>query len=116
MKTYLKRAQENPSASIFYASGDIPSQSLARDYLRHRIVQPSTKEQQRLLSSTSSARLQHVHWGKYGIKPLWPSAKSSCEQLQQDRQSNEVRTNLTSRRGVVLIVDATEREDALPRV
>ena len=92
MKTYLKRAQENPSTSIFYASGDIPGQSLSRDYLRHRIVQPSTKEQQRLLSSSSSARLQHVHWGKYGIKPLWPSEKSSCEQWQEERKTNEVRT------------------------
>jgi len=90
MKTYFKRSHDR--SSTFYASSDLPNQGLPKYPRPPRIVQPSTREQQRLLalastSSSSSERLQHVHWGKYGIKPLWPSDESSCDQIEDRRKS-----------------------------
>ena len=95
MKTYLKRPYEKPLAAIYYASADMLHHFPSRVNIRQRIVQPSSKEQQRLLSSTSSSsssstRLQHVHWGKYGIKPLGTSDESLCEQLQYGKKSAKV--------------------------
>ena len=75
MKTYLKRPYEKPLTDIYYSYSDILTHFSTHVDFRQRVVQPSTKEQQRLLSSSSSnkPRLQHVHYGKYGIKPLEPS-------------------------------------------
>ncbi len=90
MKTYLKRPYEKPLTAIYYSSLDTLRHFPSHVDFRQRIVQPSTKEQQRLLSSSSSYRLQHVHSGKYGIRPIWPSDKSSCEQWQDGRKSSKV--------------------------
>lgn len=92
MKTYLKRSYEKPLAAIYYASADMLNHFPSRVDIRQRIVQPSLKEQRRLLSATSSSssRLQHVHWGKYGIKPLGISDESLCEQLQNAKKSAKV--------------------------
>lgn len=93
MKTYLKRPYEKPLAAIYYASADMLHHFPSRVNIRQRIVQPSSKEQRRLLQSTSSSsstRFQHVHWGKYGIKPLGTSDKSLCEQLQYGQKSAKV--------------------------
>jgi hypothetical protein len=94
MKTYLKRPDEKSLTSIFYSSSDTHNRFPSRVNFRQRIVQPSTKEQQRLLSLSSSPRLHHVHSGKYGIRPLWSSDKSFCEQWQRDRKSSKVITIL----------------------
>jgi len=96
MKTYLKRSHEKSLASIFYSYPDTLNHFPSRVNFRQRIVQPSTKEQQRLLSSisssSSSTRLKHVHSGKYGIRPIWPSDKSSCEHWRHGRKSSKVIT------------------------
>ena len=94
MKTYLKRPYEKPLAAIYYASTDVLHHLPSSVNFRQRIVQPSTKEQRRLLSSTSSSssstRVQHVHWGKYGIRPLEPSDESLCEQWLHGKKSSKV--------------------------
>jgi hypothetical protein len=89
----LKRPYEKPLGAVFYSSIDTLHQFPSRVNFRQRIVQPSTKEQQRLLSSlpsSSSPRLQHVHSGRYGIRPIWPSDESLCEQPQHGRKSSKV--------------------------
>ena len=91
MKTYFKRPYEKSLTAVFYSSSDLSNELPARLNVRQRIVQPSTKEQQRLLSTSSPSRLQHVHSGKYGIRPLWPSDESSCAQWSHGRKPNKVR-------------------------
>ncbi|CAF3565734.1 unnamed protein product [Rotaria socialis] len=91
MKTYLKHSSEKSLAKVFYSTSDVPNNFPSRIDFRQRIVQPSIKEQQRLLSSSSLSRLQHVHSGKYGIRPIWPSDQSVCEQEQQTRKSSKNR-------------------------
>lgn len=90
MKTYLKHPYEKPLTKVFYAPSDVPNNFPSRVDYRQRIVQPSTKEQQRLLSSSHSPRFQHVHYGKYGIKPIWPSDESECEAWERGRKSSKV--------------------------
>lgn len=93
MKTYFKRSHEKSLSTVFYSSLDTLYQFPSRIKFRQRIVQPSTKEQQRLLSAyPQSTRYQHVHSGKYGIKPLGPSDELSCEQWQQIGKSNKHRS------------------------
>jgi len=90
MKTYLKRPYENPLTVIYYSSSDILCHFSTHVDFRQRVVRPSTKEQQRLLSSSNRHRLQHVHLGKYGIKPLESSNNLLNEQQQSDRKLNKV--------------------------
>ncbi len=90
MKTYLKHPYEKPLTGIYYSSSDILTHFSARLDFRQRVLQPSTKEQQRLLSSSTTSRLQHVHLGKYGIKPLESSACLFYEQ-QSNRKTKKVR-------------------------
>ncbi|CAF2151739.1 unnamed protein product [Rotaria magnacalcarata] len=91
MKTYLKHSSEKSLTKVFYSTSNTPNNFPSRIDFRQRIVQPSIKEQQRLLSSSSLPRLQHVHSGKYGIRPIWPSDQSVCEQEQQTRKSSKNR-------------------------
>jgi E3 ubiquitin-protein ligase RGLG len=93
MKTYLKRPYEKPLAAIYYSSSDTLQHFPSSVNFRQRIVQPSTKEQKRLLSLSSSSHLQHVHSGKYGIRPIWPSDESLCEQWQHGRKSSKHRSS-----------------------
>lgn len=91
MKTYLKRSHNKALETIFYSSLDTLKHFPTRVKYRQHIIQPSTKEQQRLLSSSSrSPRIQHVHSGKYGIRPIWPSDKLSCEQSKHGKKLNKV--------------------------
>lgn len=91
MKTYLKRPHEKSLSAVFYSPLDTPQQYPSRVNFRQRVVRPSTREQQRLFSSTShSSRYPHVHWGKYGIKPLGSSEELSCEQWPHDKKSSKV--------------------------
>ena len=90
MKTYLKHPYEKSLTEIYYSSADILTQFSAHDNIRQRVVQPSTKEQQRLLSLSTGSRLQHVHVGKYGIKPLDLSDSLLCEQQTTHRKSKKV--------------------------
>ncbi|CAF0742831.1 unnamed protein product [Rotaria sordida] len=99
MKTYFKHPYEKSLARIFYSSLDTVNHITSRFDFRQRIVQPSTKEQQRLLSPSSSPRLQHVHSGKYGIKPIWPSDKSVCEPWQQGKKSSKNRWSSVASKG-----------------
>jgi len=91
MKKYLKRQYDKPLSTVFYSSLDTLKHFPSRVNFRQHIIQPSTKEQQRLLSSSSSSpRFHHVHSGKYGIRPIWPSEESSCEQWKHGKKSNKV--------------------------
>ena len=99
MKTYLKRPYEKSLAAIYYSSADTLHHFPSSVNFRQRIVQPSTKEQRRLLSSSSSPRLQHVHSGKYGIRPIWPSDELLCEQWQHGRKSSKVMITLETAQG-----------------
>ncbi len=94
MKTYLKRSYDKSLATVFYSSSDTLQHFPSKVNFRQRIVQPSTKEQKRLLSSSSSSRLQHVHSGKYGIRPIWPSDESLCEQWEHGRKTSKVMIRL----------------------
>ncbi|CAF1005151.1 unnamed protein product [Adineta steineri] len=96
MKTYLKRPHDKSFAAVFYSHSDTHNQVQSRANFRQQIVQPSTKEQQRLLSSTNLPRLQHVHSGKYGIKPIWSSDDSLCEQWQHGKKFNKHRSSISS--------------------
>jgi hypothetical protein len=77
MKTYFKRPYEKSLTTTYYSSSDILNQFSSHINFQQRVVQPSTKEQQRLLSSSKIPRFQHIHSGKHGIKPKVPSDKSS---------------------------------------
>ena len=90
MKTYLKHSDEKSLTAIYYSSDDILTQFSAHVNSRQRVVQPSTKEQQRLLSLSTVPRLQHVHVGKYGIKPLDLSDNLLCEQQTTHRKLKKV--------------------------
>jgi hypothetical protein len=90
MKTYLKHSNKDPLKAVYYSSADFLSHSSSRVDFRHRVVQPSTKEQQRLLSSSNKPQLQHVHLGKYGIRPLWPSDNTSHDHRQSNTKSSKV--------------------------
>ena len=92
MKTYLKRSYEKSLSNVYYSSSDTSNNFPSRVSIRTRIIQPSTKEQQRLLLATSPStpRLQHVHSGKYGIKPIWPSDDLTCELWRQGKRSSKV--------------------------
>jgi hypothetical protein len=90
MKTYLKHPYEKRVTAIYYSSSDILTQFSAHVNFQQRVVQPSTKEQQRLLLSSTRSRLQHVHVGKYGIKPLEPSDSLLCKQQKFHRKSRKV--------------------------
>ena len=91
MKTYLKRPYEQPSTAIYYSSSDVLSHFSSRSSnFQQRVVQPSAKEQERLLSSSNAPRFQHVHLGKYGIKPLQPSDNLLYEQQQVNRRPSKV--------------------------
>jgi hypothetical protein len=99
MKTYLKHPYEKPLTAIYYSSSDIFSHFSSRTNFQQRVVQPSTKEQQRLLSSFSTPQLQHVHSGKYGIKPLWPSDDISLrERRKSNSKSSKVKMKLYTHR------------------
>jgi hypothetical protein len=87
MKTYFKHPYEKPLTAIYYSSSDLLSHFSSRVSFQQRIVQPSTKEQQRLLSSSNTPHLPHVHSGKYGIKPLNPSV---YERRKSNRKSSKV--------------------------
>ncbi len=73
MKTYLKRPYEKSLTEIYYSSSDVLTHFSTHVDVRQRMLQPSTRKQQHRLASFNTHRLQHVHWGKYGIKPLDPS-------------------------------------------
>ena len=93
MKTYLKRPYEKSLSAVFYSSLDTLHQLPSRinNHFRQRVVRPSTKEQQRLLSAHSqSSRYPHIHSGKYGIKPLEFTDDLSCEQWREIGKSNKV--------------------------
>lgn len=113
MKTYLKRPYEKALAAIYYSSADVFHHLPSRVNFRQRIVQPSTKEQRRLQSSissssSSSTRVRHVHWGKYGIKPLGPSDESLCEQLLHGKKSSKVMIILDKYISIVRLIDFDE--------
>ncbi|CAF1046187.1 unnamed protein product [Adineta ricciae] len=95
MKTYLKRSYEKSLSNVYYSSSDASNNFPSRVSIRTRIIQPSTKEQQRLLlaASSSTPRLQHVHSGKYGIKPIWPSDDLTCELWRQGKRSSKYRSS-----------------------
>jgi hypothetical protein len=90
MKLYLKRPYEKPLTGIYYSSSDILNHFSAHVDFRQRVVRPSTKEQQRLLSSYNTPRFQHVHLGRYGIKPLESSGSLFYEQKQSNRKLSKV--------------------------
>lgn len=90
MKTYLKRPYEKSLTGIYYSSSDILTHFSAHVDFRQRVVQPSTKEQQRLLSSSNTPRFRHVHLGKYGIKPLDSSNNLFDEQRLSNRKLSKV--------------------------
>jgi len=90
MKLYMKRPYEKPLTRIYYSSSDILSHFSAHVNFRQRVVRTSTKEQQRLLSSSNTPRFQHVHVGRYGIKPLEPSDSLFYEQQHYNRKLSKV--------------------------
>lgn len=90
MKTYLKRSQKKSLTLIYYSSVDVLTDISSRVDFRQKVVQPSTKEQQRLLSAFNTPTVQHVHTGKYGIKPLDPSEKIIDEQEKIKRKLSKV--------------------------
>ncbi|CAF3886352.1 unnamed protein product [Adineta steineri] len=92
MKTYLKYPYEKPLTTIYYSSSDIQNHFSSSINFQQRIVQPSTKELQRLLSSYYKPCFEHIHSGKYGIKPLWPSDESIREYRQFKRKSSKNRS------------------------
>ncbi|UJR36153.1 hypothetical protein I4U23_028887 [Adineta vaga] len=93
MKTYLKRPYTKSLPNVYYSSSDAFNNFPSRINFQQRIVQPSTKEQQRLRSSSNTPHLQHVHSGKYGIKPIWPSDDLVCEQWRHGRKSSKYRSS-----------------------
>ncbi len=87
MKTYLKHhPYEKPLTAIYYSSSYILTHFSAGIDFRHRVIQPSTKEQRRLLSSSTIHRFLHVHLGKYGIKPLESSYNLFNKQQQKSNK------------------------------
>ncbi len=89
MKTYFPHPYERPLPAIYYLSSDIPRHFSLHVNILQRMVQPSRKEQQRLLLSYNTPRLRHVHWGKYGIKPLGSFDNLLCERRHPNRRKSK---------------------------
>lgn len=91
MKTYLKRPYKKSLTQIYYSSSDILTHFSTHVDFRQRVIQPSTKEQQRLLLSSNTPRFHHIHLGKYGIKPLDSSNNLFHVQELSNKKFNKVK-------------------------